>query len=40
VEYIKNVIEKPGKNLEERLRVKLRFPEYDGLMEPLKLPKI
>ncbi len=40
VEYIKNVIEKPGKNLVERLRVKLRFPEYAGLMEPLKSPKI
>ncbi len=36
----KKVIEKSGKNLMERLRVKLRSVGYVGVMEPFKLPKI
>jgi hypothetical protein len=36
----KKVIEKFGKNLMERLRVKLRSVGYAGVMEPFKLPKI
>ncbi len=36
----KKVIEKYGKNLMERLRVKLRSVGYAGVMEPFNLPKI
>ncbi len=36
----KKVIEKSGKNLIERLQVKLRSVGYAEVMEPFKLPKI